>query len=439
MTSIEHKKIAQWAMDCALKNGCGSCRVTLGTGTEATFEYRDTQLEKLQQASRNKLRIELYVDGRYGMYSTNRIDKKELESFIKEGIAATRYLAEDAAYMLPDASRYYKGDGKGLELYDGKHSGIQADEKLALAKAIVDEVYGTNDRIISVLGGYGDGVSAEYMIASNGFEGEREDTSYSLSASVSLRGDDDARPESFWFDSAIYWDDLIKKDIGTTALQRALRKLGQQKIKSGKYPMLVDSQTINRLFQPLISAMYGSGLQQRNSFLLDKLNQKVVSDKLTITDEPHIVKAQGARWFDGEGVATKKRALFEKGVLKTYFIDTYHSIKMETEPTIQSPSVIAMGYGNKNMEQLMATMKKGILVTGFNGGNSNSSSGDFSFGIEGFLIENGKMTKPVNEMNITGNVLALWSNIIEVGNDPRRNVFWRVPSVLFDDVSFSGL
>jgi len=91
------------------------------------------------------------------------------------------------------------------------------------------------------------------------------------------------------------------------------------------------------------------------------------------------------------------------------------------------------------LDGLIASLDKGILVTGFNGGNSNSSTGDFSYGIEGFLIENGKLTQPVNEMNITGNMLALWSNLVEVGNDPMLSSNWRIPSLVFDRVDFSGM
>lgn len=79
------------------------------------------------------------------------------------------------------------------------------------------------------------------------------------------------------------------------------------------------------------------------------------------------------------------------------------------------------------------------MITGFNGGNCNSSTGDFSYGIEGFLIENGKLTQPVSEMNVTGNMLALWSSLVETGNDPRLSSSWRIPSLVFEGVDFSGL
>ncbi|MDO4756117.1 MAG: metallopeptidase TldD-related protein, partial [Parabacteroides sp.] len=95
--------------------------------------------------------------------------------------------------------------------------------------------------------------------------------------------------------------------------------------------------------------------------------------------------------------------------------------------------------GNKDTNGLIASVNKGILITGFNGGNCNSSTGDFSYGIEGFLIEKGKLTQPISEMNVTGNMITLWNNLIEVGNDPRLFSSWQIPGLLFDNVDFSGL
>ena len=95
---------------------------------------------------------------------------------------------------------------------------------------------------------------------------------------------------------------------------------------------------------------------------------------------------------------------------------------MGVEPTVNSPSLLVLKPGNKDLNGLVADVQKGILVTGFNGGNCNSSSGDFSYGIEGFLIENGKLTQPVSEMNVTGNMITLWASLSAVGNDPRMSL-----------------
>ncbi len=438
MISKENKDLARWAMQYALSKGCSDARVSVYSGTNNSFDYRDTKLEKLEQSSENGLSIQLYVDGRYGSYSTNRLDKKELERFIANGIEATRFLAKDEFRQLPKPERYYKGDGKGLNLYDNNNNKVSVDDKMALIKANAAEVYGKDERLISVSASYSDGISSSFAITSNGFEGESDTTYFSLNAETAMKGQGDSRPSSYWYDSAIFWNKLEKSGIGKTAYERTVRKLGQEKIESGIFPMIVDNTQITRLLSPIVSAIYGNAIQQKNSFLIDKINQQIISDKLTLIDDPHIPEARGSRWFDGEGVATKKRTVIENGVLKMYYIDTYSGLKLNMEPTVQGPSLLTCVHGNKNFEQMMASMDKGIWVTGFNGGNSNSTTGDFSFGIEGFLIENGKPIKPLNEMNITGNLLELWKNVIEIGNDPKMNSSWRIPAIVFDKVNFSG-
>jgi len=438
MIAKEYKELAKWAMKYALSKGCSDARVSIASGSSNAFEYRDTQLDKLQQSGESGMSIELFTDGRYAAYSTNRLDKKELERYIANSVEATRFLAKDEFRKLPQPARYYKGDGKGLDIYDDDVDKVSVDDKLALIKNTAAEVYGSDPRLISVTSGYEDGKSSSYMVTSNGFEGESNASYFELSAVTSMKGEGDARPSDYWYDLSIFWNNLQKQGIGKTAYERTVRKLGQEKIKSGVYPMLLDNTRSAGILSPVLSALTGGNIQQKNSFLIDKIGEKITSEKFTLIDDPHIPQARGARWFDGEGVATVKRAVIEKGVLRTYYIDTYYGGKLNMEPTIQSPSILTCEHGSKNFDQLLASMNRGIWVTGFNGGNSNSTTGDFSFGIEGFLVENGKTVKPVSEMNITGNLLALWKNVIEVGNDPRLTSPQRIPSILFDNVSFSG-
>lgn len=438
MISDNNKALASWAMEFALKNGCQASRVSLYAGSNSSFEIRNTKIETLQQASENGLVIHLFADGRYGSYSTNRLDKKELEVFIRNGIDSTRYLNEDPFRKLPETSRYYRAGLPDLQLLDPAFDTIGTNEKIAAALASSEEIYGKDKRILSVSTSFNSGIDFKYMVCSNGFEGETSASWYNLSASVSIKGKGESRPSAYWYDSSLYFDKLIKQGIGEEALRRALRKLGQQKTKSGKYTLLVDAVNASQLVSPLIQALYGSSLQQKNSFLLDKTGEKLFSEKMNLRDEPHLSCSSGARYFDNEGVATHPSFIIENGVLKTYFIDTYYAGKMETEPTIGSPSILCLQPGEKNPDELVAGIGKGIWVTGFNGGNSNSSTGDFSYGIEGFLIENGKVVRPVSEMNITGNFLTLWSNLEEVGNDPRISSSWRIPSLVFGDVDFSG-
>jgi PmbA protein len=437
MTKEEKYALARWAMNHALENGAQEAGVSISNSKNSSIEVREEKIDKLEQATQNNLTIRLFVDKKYSAHSTNRLKKEELAGFIKEAIAGTKYLAEDEFRALPEPELYYKGGGKNLQILDTSFNSIQPEKKIELAFAAEKEVLGKDERIISVSASYYDGLSERVLVTSNGFQGDTSNSYYGVSASVSVKSGD-ARPSAGWSESAIFFDKLQKKGIGEIALDKALKRIGQKKTASGKMSMIVENRQMGRIFSPLISALSGSAIQQKNSFLIDKMGEKVVSEKLSITDDPFIPGGRGSRLFDGEGLATVKRPVFEKGVLKTYYIDTYYAKKLEMAPTSGNITNLVFETGNKDLQGLIKTVNKGILVTGFNGGNSNGSTGDFSFGIEGFLIENGEIVHPVSEMNITGNMLELWSNVGELGNDVNTSSSWLIPSVLFEGVDFSG-
>ncbi len=438
MTKEEKYNLAKWAMNHALENGAQQVSVSISNSKSSSVEVRDEKIDKLEQAIESGLSIRLYVDNKYSSHSTNRLNKEDLAHFIDEAIAGTKYLSEDEFRTLPDPGLYYKGNGASLETLDSGFDKIDPQQKIDLAFKTEKEVLGKDERIISVSTSYYDGLNQRVMVTSNGFEGDTSSSYYGINASVSVKSNE-ARPESDWGESEIFFNKLAKEGIGQKALERALNKIGQKKIASGKLPMIVENRQVGRIFGPLISALNGSAIQQKNSFLMDKLGQKVASEKLTITDDPFIPSGRGSRFFDSEGLATVKRPVFENGVLKTYYIDTYYGKKLQMEPTSGSTTNVVFKTGAKDLQGLIESVSRGILVTGFNGGNSNGTSGDYSYGIEGFLIENGKLTQPVSEMNITGNMKDLWSNIGEIGNDVNKNSSWLTPSILFEGVDFSGM
>ncbi len=130
--------------------------------------------------------------------------------------------------------------------------------------------------------------------------------------------------------------------------------------------------------------------------------------------------------------------MIKKGILKDYYIDDYYGKKLGMEPNSGTSSNIKFISGSKSPEQLIKDIKRGIYITGFIGGNSNSTTGDFSFGIVGQLIENGNISKAINEMNISGNSKDFWNKLVAVGNDPYVYSSIRMPSLLFENIQFSG-
>jgi len=273
---------------------------------------------------------------------------------------------------------------------------------------------------------------------SNGFEGVSEGTYYSVSAGVTVKNKD-SRPEDYdWAISRFYNQLPSYKDVGIKATERALRKIGQKKVDSGKYDMIVENRTVGRLAYMLIGPLSARSLQQKSSFLEGYLGKEIASKKLSITDDPFIKSGFGSRHFDNDGIAARKRLIIENGVLKNYYIDNYYGKKLGMEPTSNGASNLIFDYGNQSLKEMIKSVDKGIFVTSFNGGNSNSTTGDFSFGIGGMLIENGELTIPVYEMNITGNALEFWKKLAAMGNDVYKMSSWRTSSMLFEGIDFAG-
>jgi PmbA protein len=297
-----------------------------------------------------------------------------------------------------------------------------------------------SSRIVSVTANFSDSYSRSVKVHSNGFEGEQEDTSFSLYAYPTIKDDAGKLVEEYAFGNTRFRRDLPHpRNVGKEATERALRRMGQKKVNSEKMDMVVENRRASQVLWPLIGPLSGSALQQKQSFLEGKLGQKVASEKLTLIDDPFILRGLGSRVFDGEGLAAKRRTVIEKGVLKTYFIDNYYGRKLGMEPTTGGPSNLAFEYGGKSCDEIIKGVSRGIFVTGFIGGNSNGTTGDFSFGISGMFIENGALVKPVYEMNVSGNMNEFWNELIEIGNDPDVYSGWRTPALRFGNIQFSGM
>lgn len=428
----KEKEIAQYALDYALKHGCQHAKVLLAMGHENEVEIHDGKVNRLHHSGGCQLTLSLYVDGSFSGISTNRLDKLELERFIDKGVISTRYLAADPFRSLPDEEMYYRGEMNDFGLYDEEFDSVDIDAKIEVARATFDEV--SDERVISISTMVDDSESFNYIVDSNGFEGEMRRSQFAVSAQVCVAGEGDERPEDYDFALSPCWETLKREGVGMGAFSRVVGKIGADRIDSGIYNVVVDRRVASQLVSPLLSAIKGESLHMKSSFLLDRKGTKIASDRLTIVDNPLQYGKCGARLFDLDGVALKKMNVVENGVLCDYYISHYMSKKMGVGMTRGITTVLDFEHGVCDTAGLLAKMGSGVLITGFNGGNCNGTTGDFSYGIEGFVVENGVITKPISEMLMTGNMLDLWERLIDTSNDPMWYSAWNVPSLLFADV-----
>jgi PmbA protein len=438
MDTTKKYKIVDLVINCALDNGASQAAVYINDNTSRHIEIRERKIDRLQESIGNSLSVDLYVDKKYSSHSTNLLKEKDLLKFIKEAVEATRYLSEDEFRYLPDKDLYYTGKGEDLKTLDTMLNSIESKNKIDLARQAEEEVYGTDNRIISVTSYYSDNVTNMILADSNGFRGEAGSSFTGISAEVSVK-DDKGRPSDYWGEYSIFYDRLKKTGTGKTAFERAIKKSNPKKIKSGKYKIIVENLVSGNLLNPFISALLGSSIYQKNSFLNGKINNRVASDKLSFYDDPLMISGFGSRYFDNEGLRSVKRDIVEQGILHNYFIDTYYGRKLNLAPTSGSSSNILFKTGVNDLAGLVRSVDKGILITGLNGGNCNGATGDFSYGIEGFYILKGKIVHPVSEMNISGNMKDFWNTLAEVGNDPYLYSSRLTPSMVFEDTDVSGI
>lgn len=467
MLTVEEILVAEKCLEKSLALGADKARITLNKSLMELFGTLNGELDKVNHCLDRSISVCLFVDGKFGSFSTNRLVESELDDFLKKAIATVRMLAEDPCRDLPDPSRTAKNavTGKELGLYDETYPALTSDERLKMAiEASIFKKH-CGEGLISEEGEYSDSIFDSLVLDSNGLRCRHTETSFEYGVEVTVQDAGGNRFSGYWWDATPMLKDLNISDCGETAFKRAMSQIGPVKIESGKYSMVIDSEVASRLVTPVLNALGGYSLQQKNSFMLDSLGKKVFPEWLNIWDRPVSVGETGSRLFDSEGVATAETPIIENGVVKEYFINTYISKKMGIEPTIEdatrpvllpcvAPSIAGKATSESSMtgtasvaepveatcgkEELMRIVGEGILVTGFNGGNSNSATGDFSFGVEGFLFKDGKIVHPVREMLITGNLLTLWNNLLAAGNDARFCKSKLIPTLAFGNVDFSA-
>ena len=441
MSAKEHLELARWACDAAAKSGAREARASIFRVQDSSLEYRQRKVETLSESTERGLSLNLYIDGKYSGHRTSDLRKQALESFIADSVTMTKYLTEDQYRYLPEPDYYSRRQEKNLDLVDKGFAGVAPEDRHRLVQEIENAALERGgDRIISVTAGCSESRNESAMVASNGFEGFAESTSFWCGAEATARDQGDKRPEDWWWEGQRYRRSLSDPAaIGRQAVDRALRLVGSDKIPTETLPVLVDNRSAGRLVGFFRAAMSGSNLQQRRSFLEGKLGQQVASSHLTVVDDPFVVRGFGSRLFDGEGIAARRLPIVEKGVLANFYIDTYYGRKLGMRATTGSTSnVVFESDVVKSVDTWMRELKRGILITNFLGGNSNSSTGDFSAGIQGFLFEGGAIQRPLSAMNLAGNHLEFWNKLLGMGDDPYMYSSMRTPTLVFDAMVVAG-
>ncbi|BBE20621.1 TldE protein, part of TldE/TldD proteolytic complex [Aquipluma nitroreducens] len=437
----EFQELADWVIAETKKAGAKDCKVNISKRRFVEINYRDKKPEVIKEATTQGLNLQVFINNRYASQSTPDFRKSTLSGFITDVIESAKIMEEDPFRTLPDPKYYAGRSTSDLQLADPSHSELTPEERHVMAQKVEEGCLKQGgSKVISVEAGEYDDTYDEFVKSSNGFIGANRTTQCWTGANMTAQDEGDRRPSGYNWVGCRYRADLPSLDeVGKTAALRTLDLMGGKKIQTETLPIIIENRGVGRVLGGLQEPMWAGNIQQKRSFLADKKGQSIGSKLFTIQDDPFLPRALGSKYYDDDGFPTKKRTLITEGTLDEFLVNWYYSRKLGWEPNSGSISNLIIPPGTRSVDEIIRDMDRCLLITDFIGGNSNSTTGDFSVGIIGKLFNKGQFVQNVAEMNMADNHLKFWHKLVEVANDPWIYSSARLPSLVFDGVVVSGI
>lgn len=446
---IDMSSLGQEIINIARKHNCLT-QVTLVEEEEKEIHVRKGEIERLLTSISMSTGIRLFSGKRSIILSFAGPGFDNIEEKITKALQDLTYLEEDPARRLLTAEEC--GDQtQQLELEDRRFDQVDIKEAVETLKKIETAGLSLSPRLSpSEMAEYSASRTRVHLFSSLGLQKSYRRTSYSF-AYTAVAEDKGVKETDSYYEHKRFFSDFPELPIiGQKAAERALKKLGGKKIKSGKMPVLFSPRTASSILDLLGSALDGEQVLLGNSFLVGKLGQKLFQDNITILDHPHIPRLIGSYPFDGEGMNSRQKAVIEKGRLVTYLHNSYSASRLNLPLTGNASISTSYPPGIKNgnfylqpgqgrLDDLVGEMKRGLLVDDLFLSGLNETTGDFSFGCSGFWVEKGRQTQPVKEITIAGNLLQLIGNISAIADDNEWKSSVCSPSILVSHLAVAGI
>ena len=428
-------KKASYCLDLAKKLGATNISVMVGNSISETVNFRNKKLDESNRSDSLGISITTYIGKKKSSISSSNLLKDNLNILIEKCIETTKNTPEDEFNSLPDKDLLAQ-EARDLNIYDETH--IENDNKIEYLNKL--EASASNDKkIVNTESSFTEDKSNFILANSDGFCDGYKSSSFSAS-SVAVAKDDKSMERDYEYTHKCHLNDIQNPDeLGKIAAEQAIRKLSPKKIGSEKVAIIFDKRIAKGMLSTFASAISSSAISRGTSFLKDKINQKIFSDKINILDKPDILKGLGSKNFDSEGVKIDTLNLVEQGVLKHYLIDTYNGKKLNLKSNGRCGGTSNLYFDNGNIpyKDLLNHSSKSLYITETIGHGSNIVTGDYSVGATGFLIENGEFKYPISEITIAGNFKDMFQNIT-LANDLEFKYSTNSPTMMIEGMIVAG-
>ena len=429
------EKKASYCLDLAKKLGATDTRVNVGNSISETVNFRNKKLDESNRSDNLGIDITTYIGKKKSSISSSNLLNDNINILIEKCIETTKNTPEDEFNSLPDKNLLAK-EVKDLDLYDDTH--IENDNKIEYLKRLEVSV-SADKKIVNTESSFVEDKSNFILANSDGFCKGFKTSSFIVS-SVAVAKDDNSMERDYDYTLKCHLKDIKDaEELGKKAAEQTIKKLSPKKIGTEKIPLIFDKRIAKGVLSIFASAISSSAISRGTSFLKDKINEKIFSDKINVFDKPDILKGLGSKSFDLEGVKIDTLKLVENGVLKHYLVDTYNGNKLNLKSNGRcgGTSNLYFDNGKISYKDLINSNSRSLYITETIGHGSNIVTGDYSVGATGFLIENGEFKYPINEFTIAGNFKDMFQNIT-LADDLEFEYSTNSPTMMIEGMVVAG-
>ncbi|GMV85182.1 MAG: hypothetical protein AMXMBFR80_10380 [Dehalococcoidia bacterium] len=445
-------EIARRAVQLARAAGAEQCDAFVSMYGESNVTVRLGELEKLIEAGSMSLGLRVINGGRTALCSTSDLSPASLERFAAETVELAAISAPDEFAGLPEpALLATRVSADALALYDERIDSLTTEQKIAMAKACEGAAFAADPRITNSDGASLSTRSGQVaLVNSLGFEGTYPATTISLVVEAIADDAEGKKRNAYWFSAEPSLHRLADpEEVGRIAARRTIDQLGARKVATCQVPVVFEPMMAAALAGDLVACATGSALYRGATFLANRAGDVIGSPLVTITDDPALPGRLGSRPFDGEGVATRKNAIFAGGAFRGFLFDCYTARRTGHQTTgsarrgaesapMPGPSNLVFEPGTTPPEEIIAGVSSGLYLTTLMGSGFNPTTGDYSRGAAGFWIERGRVAYPVTEINISGRMDAMLASIDAVGSDLAWFGPSAAPTIRIREMTVSG-
>ena len=432
-TPADLKQLASDVVAKALKAGATDAEAVVYEGDEFSALVRLGQVETLKESGSRAVGLRVFIGQRTASTSSSDFSGESIQRLVEGAVTLAKITSEDPFAGLPEAHEFGKLEGD-LRLYFDDVNEMPPAERIEIARRTEAAAMAYDTRIQNSGGGdFDTATSHKILVNSRGFIGEYSRSYCGFSTQPIAQDEKGGMQRNYWFSAARTVKKLESpEEIGQEAARRTLQRLGARQVKTQKAPVVFSPEIAKSIIGNIFEAANGDSIYRNASFLSGLLGEQIAGGNITVIDDGTLVfdgiGGFGTRPFDGEGLPTRRTVLVERGVLKSYVMNTYTARKLGMQSTGNASRGLAgnpgIGAGNFYLEpgtltpeQIVGDVKSGLYVTETMGFGVNLVTGDYSQGASGMWIENGEMAFPVEEITIAGNLKDMYKNIVAIGND----------------------